>query len=163
MTHYKLHLEDESEEDFILVAIHCSEEAYKMAFMINKHLSMQLQRKKNDIELIHDKVISSFSLFEFEHEQQYTQFYLVENKCKLTFEKFHTVGSLFEDENSEKMKISLLLPEFKKVDYFLKIESDITKFPLRKTLAQLNEINEVISAYIVENQNIKSYNNLIFN
>ena len=32
-----------------------------------------------------------------------------------------------------------------------------------KTLAQLNEINEVISAYVVEKQNIKSHNNLIFN
>ena len=61
------------------------------------------------------------------------------------------------------MKISHLLPEFKKVDFFLKIESDIEKFPLRKTIAQLNEINEVISAYVVENQNIKSHNNLIFN
>ena len=163
MTHYKLHLDDDGEEDFILVAIHCSEEAYKMAFMINKHLSMRLQRKKNDIELILDEVVSSFSLFEYESEQQYTKFYLVENKCKLTFEKFHVVGSLFEDENSEKMKISHLLPEFKKVDFFLKIESDIEKFPLRKTIAQLNEINEVISAYVVENQNIKSHNNLIFN
>ena len=151
MTHYKLHLDDDGEEDFILVAIHCSEEAYKMAFMINKHLSML------------DEVVSTFSLFEYESEQQYTKFYLVENKCKLTFEKIHTVGSLFEDENSEKMKISHLLPEFKKVDFFLKIESDIEKFPLRKTIAQLNEINEVISAYVVENQNIKSHNNLIFN
>jgi hypothetical protein len=163
MIHYKLHLEDDGEEDFILIAIHCSEEAYKMAFMMNKHLSMQLQRKRKDLKLINDDVISSFSLYEYENEQQYTQFYLVENKCKLTFEKFHAVGSLFEDGNSEKMTVTHFLPEFKKVDYFLKIESDFEKFPLRKTLAQINEIKEVISAYVIENQNIKSQNNLIFN
>ncbi len=162
MSHYKLHLEDDYEEDFILIAIHCSEEAYKMAFLINKHLSMQLKRKKSDLQFINDEKVSSFSLFEYENEQQYSHFYLVENKCKLILETSNPVGSLFEDRNSEKMTITHVLPELKKVDYFLKIESDESSFPLRKLLAQVNEIKEVISAYVVENKKIKSQNNLIF-
>lgn len=163
MTHYKLHLEDEAEDDFILVAIHCSEEAFKMAFMLNKHLSMKLYRKKNDLKLHSNDLTADFSVYEFENEQQYTQYYLVENKCKLVLEESSTLGGLFEERNTEKIVHSYLLPEFKKVDYFLKIESDVATFPKRKLVAQINEIKEVISAYVVENQSIKNQNNLIFN
>ena len=162
MTHYKLQLDDDAGEDYVLIAIHCSEEPYKMAFMLNKHLTMQLQRRKSDLQLSTKEYDASFSIFEFENEQQYIQFYLFENKCTLSLEKSYAVGGLFEKEVSEKTTVAHVLPEFKKVDYFLKIESDGNSFPIRKMLAQLNEINEVISAYTIENTTIKSHNNLIF-
>lgn len=163
MTHYKLQLDDDVDEEYVLIAIHCSEEAFKMAFMLNKYLTLQLQRRKSDLHLITKEIVASFAIFEFENEQHYTQFYLFENKCTLSLEKPITEGGLFEKGEAEKKSISYVLPEFKKVDYFLKIQADETTLPIRKIIAQLNEINQVISAYTVENSTIKSHNNLIFN
>ncbi|MEZ4778019.1 MAG: IPExxxVDY family protein [Flavobacteriaceae bacterium] len=163
MTHYKLQLEEDADENYVLIAIHCSEEPYKMAFMLNKHLSIQLQRSKDDLQLSTKEYSASFSIFEFEKEQQCIQFYLFENKCILSLEKPYAMGGLFERAATEKTTIAHVLPEFKKVDYFLKIESDEMFLAVRKILAQLNEINEVISAYTIENSTIKSHNNLIFN
>ena len=45
MASHKLILEDDYQEEFSLIAIHCSEEPYKMAYMLNKHLSLRLSRK----------------------------------------------------------------------------------------------------------------------
>ena len=36
MINHKLVLENDFQEEFSLIAIHCSEEPYKMAYMINK-------------------------------------------------------------------------------------------------------------------------------
>ena len=163
MTHYKLHLEDDADENYILIAIHCSEEPYKMAFMLNKHLNMQLERRKSDLQLITKESIASFAIFEFENLKQETHYFLFENKCALNLAKTVVLGGLFDKEETGKIAFVHVLPEFKKVDYFLKIESEETSVPLRKILAQLNEINVVISAYVIENTTIKSYNNLIFN
>lgn len=161
MTHYKLQLEDDADEDYILIAIHCSEEAYKMAYMLNKKLTLQLQRRKTDLQIISKETTAYFGIFEFENQQHYTQFYLFENKCTLSIEKSVTGVGLFEKD--QKINIAYVLPEFKKVDYFLKIEADESQTPIRKLLAQLNEINEVISAYTIDNATIKSHYNLIFN
>ncbi|MEZ4857436.1 MAG: IPExxxVDY family protein [Flavobacteriaceae bacterium] len=163
MTHYKLQIEENDEDSFLLLAIHCSEEPYKMAFMLNKNLNINLKRKRMDIEIVAKKMTTSYAIFEFENPQEYTHFYLVENKCTLQSDTNFQKGSLFALDHSEKIRRVHLLPEFKKADFFLKIETDIELFPIRKVLAQMNAIREVISAYVIENQNIKSYNNLIFN
>ena len=44
MASHKLILEDDYQEEFSLIAIHCSEEPYKMAYILNKHLSLRLSR-----------------------------------------------------------------------------------------------------------------------
>ena len=71
-------------------------------------------------------------------------------------------GGLFAEMVSEKSTVHYLLPELKKVDYFLKIYSDFDTVPLRKFLSEINEIKQIISAYIVETEHIKAKNNLIF-
>ncbi len=71
-------------------------------------------------------------------------------------------GGLFGDEIHEEVVTKYLLPEFKKVDFFLKIASEYDTKPIRKLLMQLNEIDQVISAFIVEVSEVKSRENLIF-
>lgn len=68
----------------------------------------------------------------------------------------------FSEETTTKNVTTYLLPEFKKVDYLIKIETDFENTPIRKTLSQVQEIKEVISAYVVESEHIKSKKNLIF-
>lgn len=162
MTSHKLWLDDDLEEDFSLLAIHCSAEAYKMAFLLNKFLGLQLKRKRVDLDFSMNGLDVTFPLFKFDDEFQYTTYFLVANKCKSKTAQLNSAGGLFEELETNKMVTAYLLPEFKKVDFFLKIESDFDRIPLRKTLAELNDIKEVISSYEVDQEKIKSNKNLIF-
>lgn len=162
MASHKLWLEDELEEEYHLIAVHCSEESYKMAFMLNRYLGLQLKRRRVDLDFSINGLEVTFPLFKFEDEFQYTTYYLVSNKCKSKVAQLNSAGGLFDDQESGKTVTAYLLPELKKVDFFLKIESDLENIPLRRTLAQLNEIKEVISSYEVDKEQIKSTKNLIF-
>jgi hypothetical protein len=55
-----------------------------------------------------------------------------------------------------------LLPEFKKVDYFLKIENMEKTISLSEIQALLNTIDSISTVYTVEINKIKAKNNLIF-
>jgi len=158
---HRLVLDDDFEEDYSLIAIHCSEEAFKMAYMINRHLGLRLRRERLDLDFSLNGLEVTYPLFHFDNEQQYISYYLVSNKCKTHHAQLNSAGGLFAGQDLTKLTTHLL-PEFKQVDYFLKIESDYESIPLRRTVSQLNEIKEVISSYIVENDKIKSTKNLIF-
>jgi hypothetical protein len=163
MAHHKLLLDDDIKEDFSLVAIHCSEEAYKMAFTLNQHLHLRLKRKRADLDFSNDGLQVTFPIFKFEDQFQYTTYYLVSNKCKSIAANVTSSEGLFGDDVSESTVLTLLLPEFKQADFFLKIESDHKTIPLRKNVALINEIKQVISAYKIEEHQLKSNHNLIFN
>ncbi|MEL6812646.1 MAG: IPExxxVDY family protein [Bacteroidota bacterium] len=158
----KILLDDDLNEDFSLLAIHCSEEDYKVAYSLNKYLNLRLQRQETDLFLSQNEMEVSFPIFQFEDLFQYTTYYLVGNKCKTVTQSAEAIGGLFDGGASERTLISYLLPEFKNADFFLKIESDFESIPLRKNLAIINEIKQVISAYEIQSDQIKSYNNLIF-
>lgn len=162
MAHYKLILEDEEKENFSLVAIHCSLEAYKMAFILNKHIHFRLLRRRVDLEFSKEGLEVTFPLFEFIDQQHYTNYYLVANKCKTLKARNVASGGLFGDDVSEETITHYLMPENKKVDFFLKVDSEYDQVPIRKLLMQLNEVNEIISAYTVETNTLKNKENLIF-
>ncbi|QIE59811.1 IPExxxVDY family protein [Rasiella rasia] len=162
MAHYKLILEDDSREDFSLVAIHCSQEAYKMAFLLNQHVQLRLQRRRVDLDFSEEGLEITFPLFEFENQDQYTTYYLVANKCKTVAAHTFASGGLFGNDAAEEVVTKYLIPEYKKVDFFLKIVSEYETTPIRKLVMQLNEINQIISAFSVEPSDVKSKDNLIF-
>lgn len=49
MATHKLVLDDDFEEDFSLIAIHCSEEPYKVAYILNQFARLKLRREKLDL------------------------------------------------------------------------------------------------------------------
>lgn len=163
MAKHKLLLVDDVNEDFSLIAIHCSEESYKMAFMLNKQLKFKLARKPLDVDFSNEGLDVSFPIFDYEDSLTYIYYNLVANKCKSLSAKVHSSGGLFEDFPSKKTITTFLLNDYKKVDYFLKINSDYEKVPLRNLISSINEIEQVISAYSVESNKIKIKTNLIFN
>ena len=93
MASHKLILEDDYQEEFSLIAIHCSEEPYKMAYMLNKHLSLRLSRKRLDVDFSNKGLDISFPLFECENELSYIIYNLVSNKNKSLTAKFQSSGS----------------------------------------------------------------------
>ncbi|MBF29949.1 MAG: hypothetical protein CL529_02055 [Aequorivita sp.] len=162
MATHKLIFDENFEEPYTLIAIHCSEEAYKMAYLMNSHLNLRLKRKQTDLDFSTEGLLITFPLYDFDDVHKYTHFYLIANKCKSVEAGLQSSGGLFAEMVSEKSTVHYLLPEFKKVDFFLKIYSDFDTVPLRKFLSEINEIKQIISAYIVETDHIKPKNNLIF-
>lgn len=159
----KLLLEDDLTEDFDLIAIHCTEEAFKVAFTLNKNLDLRLVRKRVDLDFTDNGLLVTFPIFEYVDYSNYTTYHLLGNICKSVVARTQSTGGLFDTQSAEKVVISQLLPESKRTDFFLKITSDLDQVPVKRILGRINEIPQVISAYVVDSEQIKSNNNLIFN
>lgn len=163
MGKYKLVLEDDFREDFQILAIHCSIAPYKMAFCLNKQLQLRLKRRRTDLEFSKDGLEVQFPWFEFEDTSNYTVYDLVSNTCKSATAHTTASGGLFGSNASEEYITTYLIPEYKKVDYFLKITSEHEQVFVQKLLSEVNNIKPIISAYLIDSEHIKSKNNLIFN
>ena len=102
MAHHKLLLEDDSNDNYSLISIHCSEEPYKLAFMLNKHLSIHLKRKPLDLDFSNKGLDVTFPIFEYKNNLNHSFYNLVANKCYSQSAKVHSSGGLFDDIESEK-------------------------------------------------------------
>jgi hypothetical protein len=163
MTSYKLVMEDDENETYSLLAIHCSEEPYFIAYLLNRYLGFQLKRERLDLNYVNNGLEVSFPLYQYENSLQYTTYSLVANKCKSFAAQVHSSGGLFYDDASKKTVITYLIPEYNKVDYFLKIHSEYESILLQNIIKEINNIKRIISAYEIGVDNLKSKNNLIFN
>lgn len=159
---HKLILDDDFAEGFTLIAIHCSDESYKLAFLLNKFAGLHLNRERLDLDYSNNGLEITFPLFGFNDEMKYTMYYLVANKCKSKIAKLASSGGLFEDMQEDETITTILIPEYKQVDFFLKIQSDYNQGTTRNLIAKINDIKQVISAYEIQTENLKSKNNLIF-
>lgn len=162
MATHKLYLDEEMDDPFSLIAVHCTEEDYKLAYLLNQHLNTRFKRNKKEVDYSTKGQIITFPLYDFEDAKNHNSFYLVANKCQVMEASLQSSGGLFDESDSEKVTTYYLLPEFKKVDYFLTIYSDVDSIPIATIVSEINKIKQVISAYSVEADQIKSKNNLIF-
>jgi hypothetical protein len=85
---------------------------------------------------------------------------LIENKDELLQINPNSSGDLFSEKKEKITANVYLLPEMKKVNYFLKIEN--TTLKLNEIVSALNSIKQISTSYKVEDEQIKSKNNLIF-
>ena len=143
---------DDLENNYTLIGIHSNIEPYKLAFKINQKLKIQLKRCSYDISF-KDKN-SIFDLYKHSSETYNTKLYLILNK---SFNERKIKGQLLFENLSES---SFLIPELKKVEYFLKIEGG--NFNIKTLLNKLIEIDNIISCYRTEITATKSKYNLIF-
>ena len=162
MAHHRLVLEDDTHDQYVLLAIHCSEEPYKLAFMLNKALSIQLKRKALDLDFSNKGLEVTFPIFDYRNRLNHSFFNLVANKCFSRSAKVHSSGGLFEEIESEKTITTYLLPEFKTVDFIFKIQDDYENVSIRNLITMISEIEQVISVYKIEDHQVKSRSTLIF-
>lgn len=159
MLSHKLLLDD-VEEDFHLIAIHSSIEEFKMAFNLNKCLRISLKRSHFDVDFNHGTVQAQYPLYEFKEPANYRCIYLIKNKYKGPVKKITSSGSLFIEEEVSPQQ-TYLIPEYKEVDYFLKIEEDMETVQMQEFLNSISLVPNVITAYLVDVNQLKSKNNLI--
>jgi hypothetical protein len=146
-------LVDLKEEAFTLIALHSSLEDYKVVYLVNRYLKTRFQRLRSDLDFSRG---ISFPIFEWRDVVNDKHWTLICNSSR----KREAVNSndLFMNEPS--FTLYHLIPEHRDVDYFLKIEEDDTSGEsLVKALAS---IPNIITAYAIDTDNLKSKKNLIF-
>lgn len=157
----KLVLDDLFDDDeFTLIGIHSNLEDFRLAYLINKHLQTHLSRKSNDMKS--DNLAAHYSIFEWVDEEQLTVWNLVSNSCKVEVLQQPALGdSLFGA--SKTTKTYHLLPEFKRVNYVLKIETELPEQAQKLILNTIQDIKQVVMAHFIDADLLKSKENLIFN
>lgn len=139
-----------------LIAVHCPMETYRLAYFLNSQLHIGLKRitgKGSE----GSNALSEY--YEWENRMEDTTWGLMVNATKTL-----TPSGRSDLFPSGLLTItSYLIPEMKKVDYFLKIDNAEGAYDLEKQVVQkINAIPGVAAAYEVDVNQLKSKHNLIF-
>ncbi|MGA9637149.1 IPExxxVDY family protein [Flavobacterium sp.] len=162
MAIHKLEIGEFDEIDYNLIAIHTSLEDYRLAYFINQRLPINLGKSKDEVHIKIKNGETQFSRFYYYDTEKTVSWNLVQNKNEVFQQKQETTQDLFSDTPLEMATKVYLLPEFKKADYFLKIENTEDMINVSEIKQILNTIEEITTAYTVDTNQIKSKNNLIF-
>ena len=158
MALHKLLVDDFYDDTYKLIAIHCGLEDYRLAYLLNQNLELNLKRKSEDLDFEYMK--SSYSIFEWDNASQYVKWNLVSNVCKKEEDSLYSSG-LFQS-NEKVLKTFNLVPEYKRVDYFIKISEEIQNVNEKRILNRLQSIPQIITSYSVNPSQLKSKDHLIF-
>jgi hypothetical protein len=161
MAIHRLDLGDFDEIDYYLIAIHTSLEDYRLVFFINQKLPINLSKSKNEIQISIKEGDTKFSRYYYYDVEKTLSWNLIQNKNEVIQQKKEESQNLFSNIALEVATKVYLLPEFKKADYFLKIENEET-INVPNIIQILNTIDGIATTYIVDTNKIKSKNNLIF-
>lgn len=161
MAIHRLHLEEE-DEDFALFAIHCGEAPFKMAFLMNQSLKWQLKREREDVCVVRSGKQQQYPKFRYVSRLDQIEHLLLSN---IDYPEQDTTAEqpmgLFDALNGPSLSATYLMPEFKKVDYLLKIEAPLGDGELKSIVGQIKSIKEVVSTYVIPHTKIKNINPLI--
>ena len=163
---HKLFSDDEEKKayekiDYQLIAIHSTLEDYRLAYYINQNLPINLQKGNCNIQISNKEGETQFTRFVFEDSKDIS-WDLVQNQNDVFVPSQKSNQGLFAESSNKFSTKIYLIPEFKKVDYFLKIENSEVNIDMSKITNCIKKIDRVSTVYAVEVEKIKSKNNLIF-
>ena len=160
MALHKLLVDDFSEDIYSLMAIHCTIEDYRVAYLLNQYLNINLVRKVQDLDFKY--IAASYSIYEWADKNQLITWNLVSNVCKKEEDSLTSTGSLFNSPNKI-IRTHNLIPEYKKVNYLLKIYNDGNFINEKTIIHKIQEIPQIAAVYSIDVARLKSKDNLIFN
>lgn len=147
-------LDDFLEESFSLFAIHSTLEDYAVVYTLNQYLKSRFQRLQTDLDI--DKGIS-FPIFEWKDVNNDRYWNLISNSCRKA--EAGKTNELFNNEPS--VTTYHLIPEYRDVDYLLKLEGEPDEGE-ETIVKRLSGIPNFITAYAIDTNKLKSKKNLIF-
>lgn len=161
MSAKKLILDDffEEEEKYSVIGIHCSLDDYRLAFVLNTVLDINLKRCRFNLDFAKTK--ASYSIFEYYNTKQQTTYNLVLNTCKIE----NTVQQNNNDDLFATINTTMvynLIPEYKQVNYILKITGDTVYNKQKIIINTLLKVPQIITAYSLNLDKIKHKDHLIF-
>jgi hypothetical protein len=137
----KLVLDIEYDYDFLLIGISCHEKEYRLSWALNNNLNLELAKTKDlQIDSKKQKEPLAHSMFMFDSEQQYRQYYLIANRG--------VQGPL--------------IPEQKQADFFLLIKGTLLNDDKTTILKRVKETPMVLTAFDIDPNKLKSKENLLF-
>jgi len=153
---HALGLEDFCEEEYSLIGIHTALEDYKLAYLLNKNLNTQFYKSQNNLEFENDKNRASFSIYNFSSKKYDFDWFLIANSFK-------------RENQTESNELRLttetktyLIPEKKKVDFFIKISGEVDVEFVTSTVHKIKNIEQIITSYSIDKNTLKSKDFLIF-
>lgn len=158
----KTHLDELEEYDYQLIAIHTLLEDYRLAYFINQRLPVNLKKCEKELHVRVKQGETHFARFHFEDQENLILWDLIENKNSIILQENDVINDLFSDTSDNFSSSTYLLPEYKKVNFFLKIESEEAQLEISEFVSKINTIDKITMAYAVDKDKIKSKNNLIF-
>ena len=144
-------LEDSYAEEFALVGIYTSMEDHALAYALNESLKIRLRRTVRDLTFSPEVY---FPFFEWKDELYDQDWALFTNTC-ITSQKSNG-GDLFPEEPS--YSNHHLVPEHRGVNFLLKVEEEVLD---PEMLKRIKGMPGVITAYVIQTENLKSKPNLI--
>lgn len=160
MAIHKLHIDEFDEIDYQLIAIHTSLEDYRLAYFLNQRLPILLSKSKSEIQIAIKEGTTTFSRFVYEDADAEVAWNLVQNRNEILVSRNDNSQNLFANAELSIATKVYLLPEFKKADYFLKVENAAE--PVAEINQKIQTIAQVSTVYHIDTTKVKSKNNLIF-
>ncbi|WP_299105261.1 IPExxxVDY family protein [uncultured Tenacibaculum sp.] len=156
MQAYSLEINDFWCAEYTLIGIHTPLNDYKLAYKLNQSLDVRLVRASYELDFEDNNNKSAYPIFDYIDKELDNNWFLITNVFK---EKRKTDGiGLFEESYFK----TYLIPEKKKVDYFLKIEGDLDYDFIVKMVDKINQIPQILTSYTIDSETLKSKENLIF-
>lgn len=153
---HSLEIDDFCEDTYSLIGIHTTLEDYKLAYLLNSQLKTNFQRANYSLDFGKDNEIASYSIFSYTNEKYDFEWYLISNS--FTQEKSRETGVLSLSTETK----NYLIPEEKRVDYFLKIIGENNDNFVFSTINKIKSINQVVTSYSIDPNKLKSKEFLIF-
>lgn len=144
------------EDEYSLIGIHTTLEDFKLAYLLNKKLGTSLYKSKEDLNFHKSPKKASFSVFNYVNDEYDFEWFLIANSSKREN----------QTESNELLLTSetktYLIPEKKKVDFFIKISGNAQYSFISETIDKIKTINQVITSYAIDKNSLKSKDFLIF-
>ncbi len=144
------------EEEFSLIGIHTTLEDYKLAYVLNKNLRTRFYKPKEDLSFEKMQKQTSFSIFNYSNIKYDFEWFLIANSSK---RENQTVSNELLLTSETK---TYLIPEKKKVDFFIKIIGNVHYSFVAETIQKIKAIDQVITSYSIDKNTLKSKDFLIF-
>ncbi|MCI2229998.1 IPExxxVDY family protein [Polaribacter sp. MSW13] len=153
---HSLGLDDFCQEEYSLIGIHTTLEDYRLAYLLNKNLNTSFYKSKENLEFENFENKASFSVFNYSNTEYDFDWFLIANSFKREYQT--TSNELLLTSEIK----TYLIPEKKKIDFFIKISGDVSHSFVVETIEKIKKIDQVITSYYVDKQTLKSKDFLIF-
>jgi hypothetical protein len=123
---------------FLTIGISCHENDYRLIWAVNAKLNTAFVKIEDFNDCSEAEAEKSFSRYFFEDADRYLSFYILSNRCDNGY----------------------LIPEYRKVDYFLFLKGEMEAGFTEALVAKLKQVDILSTAFVIENRTIRSIKRL---
>jgi hypothetical protein len=124
---------------FLTIGISCHENDYRLIWAVNAKLNTAFVKIDDFNDYITTGAEKSFSRYFFEDADRYISFYILSNRCDNGY----------------------LVPEYRKVDYFLFLKGETEPGFAEAMVGKLKQVEIISTAFLIDIHSLKSARKLL--